>query len=165
MKNVFKILLLSLATIFILFQLYPRPKKNIETAPCLNHIALVTTYKPAVKEILQISCNDCHSNNTRYPWYSAIQPFAWWLGDHVKEGKKELNFSEFGTYSLRRKYKKFKEIIDEVEEDEMPLKSYIRVHRNAILSAEEKSALITWATGEINKMEAQYPSDSLKSRK
>ncbi len=137
----------------------------METSPSLNHIALSHNIQPAVKEILKISCHDCHSNNTRYPWYTAIQPFAMWLGDHVKEGKKELNFSEFGTYSLRRKYKKFKEIIDEVEEDKMPLESYTRGHRDAILTPEEKSVLINWASGEINKMETRYPADSLKSRK
>jgi len=73
-----------------------------------------------VQQILKVSCYDCHSNTTLYPWYDKIQPVAWFLNDHVMEGKRELNFSTFSTYPAWRQYKKFKEIDNEVKEDKCP---------------------------------------------
>jgi predicted ATPase len=114
-----------------------------------------------VQQILKVSCYDCHSNTTYYPWYDNIQPVAWVLSDHIIEGKKELNFSEFATYPTYRKYKKFKEIQKQVKEDEMPIFSYTIPHRDAALSAEQKTTLIDWAANSMKEMEAKYPADSL----
>ena len=100
-----------------------------------------------VYHVLQTSCYDCHSNNTKYPWYNNVQPVAWWLNDHVEEGKRELNFSEFGSFSTKRKLKKLKEIVSEVEENEMPLNSYTLIHKDAALSPADKQLLIEWAKG------------------
>lgn len=94
--------------------------------------------------LLKNSCYDCHSNFTRYPWYDRIAPVSWWVQGHVDHGKEELNFSEWGTYSDRRKQKKLKEIIEEIEEGEMPLKSYLITHGDAKLSVAEFEALKTW---------------------
>ncbi len=115
--------------------------------------------------ILKTSCFDCHSNLTIYPWYSKVQPIAWWLDDHIVEGKKEMNFSEFAAYSPRRQFKKFNEIIEQIEEDEMPLSSFTLVHQDAKLSADQKSALVQWAKTCQEKMKQQYPIDSLQKKK
>lgn len=165
MKRFLQVLFLILPALFILIQLYPRPKKNIEQSLNPNDISFSNKTIPAEQNILKSSCYDCHSNNTTYPWYSAIQPVAWWLGDHIREGKKELNFSEFGTYSLRRKYKKFGEIIKEVEEGEMPLKSYTRIHTDAKLDAAKKAQILQWANAEYERMKTLYPADSLIEKK
>ncbi len=77
-----------------------------------------------VVAILKVSCYDCHSNNTRYPWYSQLKPVAWLMARHIKKGKKELNFDEFNDYSKRRKKAKIKSIISQIEKEEMPLRSY-----------------------------------------
>jgi hypothetical protein len=98
----------------------------------------------SVNRILQSSCYDCHSNHTRYPWYSSIQPFGWLLARHIKRGKSELNFSEFAGYSLRRQMSKFKAITNQVEDNEMPLKSYKVLHKKARLSSDEKRLIIGW---------------------
>jgi hypothetical protein len=118
-----------------------------------------------VQLILQTSCYDCHSSNTKYPWYASIQPVGWWLNDHVEEGKKEINFNEFASYSPRRKFKKFNEIIEQVKEDEMPLSSYTLIHRNAKLRDEQKKELITWASAQKDSMLLHYPIDSLQKKK
>lgn len=97
-----------------------------------------------VQQLLKNSCYDCHSNHTNYPWYHKIQPVSWLLENHIKEGKKELNFNEFGTYSKRRQKSKLKSIINQVKEDEMPLWSYTLIHRNAKLSEVDKELLIRW---------------------
>lgn len=164
MKRFLKFFLLAILTLFILIQFYPRAKKNIDHSQNPNDISVTNRTRSDIQNILKNSCYDCHSNNTTYPWHSAIQPVAWWLGDHINEGKKELNFSEFGTYNLRRKYKKFDEIIKEVEEDEMPLKSYTRIHQVAKLDTTEKAALLSWATNEYEAMKSLYPADSLTKK-
>jgi hypothetical protein len=97
-----------------------------------------------VAEILKTSCYDCHSNETKYPWYASVAPVSWWVSDHIEEGRDELNFSAWGTFSDKRKAKKLHEIEEEVEEGEMPLTSYTFTHSEARLSKEQKEALITW---------------------
>ena len=103
--------------------------------------------------ILGRSCNDCHSHKTRYPWYSYAQPFGWFLGTHISDGRNELNFSEFGTYSRDKKRKKLEEICDQVSSGSMPLPSYLWIHRNAALSASERTALCDWASKELKRFE------------
>ncbi|NEW80269.1 MAG: heme-binding domain-containing protein, partial [Gelidibacter sp.] len=97
-----------------------------------------------IQNILKKSCYDCHSNNTNYPWYHKIQPASWLLENHIKEGKKGLNFSEFGAYSKRRQKSKLKSIINQIKDDEMPLYSYTLIHSDAKLSEGNKKDLIDW---------------------
>lgn len=107
---------------------------------------IVNQVPATIKNRLQVSCYDCHSNNTDYPWYSNIQPSAWYLEDHIQEGKDELNFNEWATYSDRRKNSKLRSIIGQIEEDKMPLDSYTLIHRDAILSDEDKRVIIDYMT-------------------
>ena len=97
-----------------------------------------------VMSILQTSCYDCHSNNTNYPWYSNIQPIRFLMDKHIREGKEELNFNEFGSYSDRRKKNKLKSIIGQIKDEEMPPLSYTFMHGNTHLLQEEKIKLIEW---------------------
>lgn len=106
----------------------------------------------SVNSILQRSCYDCHSNHTRYPWYSNVQPFGWMLARHIKRGKLELNFSEFANYPLRRQISKFKAIASQVEDNEMPLKSYKLLHKQARLSYEEKALIVTWMRSKADRL-------------
>ncbi len=163
MKKILKLLGIILLVAFIVIQFF-RPTKNtsIDPAAFASDISKAYEVPDDVQLILQTSCYDCHSNNTKYPWYSNIQPVAWWLNDHILEGKKEVNFSEFASYRVGRKYKKFEEIVEQLEENEMPLPSYTRIHRNAILSKEQKLSLTNWATAIRDSMKVQYPADSLK---
>jgi hypothetical protein len=108
---------------------------------------IISNYKPdaSVSESLKTSCYDCHSNNTRYPWYSKIQPVRFLMDRHVNEGKEELNFSEFTTYSKRKQKSKLKSIINQIKDGEMPLRSYTVLHRDAILTEKEKTGIVNWA--------------------
>jgi hypothetical protein len=164
MKKFFKGLLFILLIVFVILQFF-RPKKNISDTPAINDITKVYTVPTNVMASLQTSCYDCHSNNTKYPWYSNIQPVAWWLADHIEEGKKEINFNEFASYSLRRQYRKFKEINDQLEEDEMPLKSYTIIHGDAKLSKEQKVQIYNWTNAMMDSMKLKYPIDSLERPK
>lgn len=98
----------------------------------------------SLHSILQSACYDCHSNHSRYPWYSNIQPLAWVLAGHIKRGKSELNFSEFAGYSMRKQVSKLKGVADQVEDNEMPLPSYRWMHKPARLSTHEKQTIINW---------------------
>ena len=139
-----KKILFVVVIIFVAIQFY-RPARNMSKAVSTNDITNVHPPSSEVNNILQKACNDCHSNNSYYPWYTNIQPFGMWIQDHIDEGKSELNFSEFKTYTAKRQAKKMHEIEEMIEENEMPLYSYTIIHRNAKLTAIEKQQLIAWA--------------------
>jgi hypothetical protein len=164
MKKFFKTFFLILLILFVVLQFF-RSKKNISEAVSVNDITKTYAVPTNVMASLQTSCYDCHSNNTKYPWYSHIQPVAWWLADHIEEGKKEINFNEFAAYSPRRQYRKFKEINDQLEEDEMPLKSYTIIHSDAKLSKDQKIAIYNWTNAMMDSMKVKYPIDSLERPK
>jgi hypothetical protein len=159
-----KKILITLAVILVVIQ-FIHPERNKASEPQSDAIATRITVPDNIKNILARACNDCHSNNTRYPWYSHIQPVDWWMTNHVTEGKRELNFDEYTNRSLRYQYHKMEEIADQIEEGEMPLDSYTWMHREARLNASEKKELIDWANSVRAKMESQYPRDSLIRKK
>src|SRR5882757_10854522 len=113
MKKFLKRLLLLLLIVFIVIQFF-RPTKNVAAGIGDNDISKKYPVPQDVANILKTSCYDCHSNNTVYPWYSYIQPVAWWLDGHIKGGKRGLDFSSFTTYSIRKQYKRLEDIIDEI---------------------------------------------------
>ncbi len=136
----------------IVIQFFPITLNESDTVPQSDF--MVKNQVPAtIKNRLQVSCYDCHSNNTDYPWYSKIQPAAWYLEDHIQEGKDELNFNEWATYSDRRKNSKLRSIISQIEEDKMPLDSYTLIHRDAILLDEDKTMIIDYIAALKNSLE------------
>ena len=160
LKRTFQILLLA----FIVIQFF-RPAKNKAESISNNDISKLYAVPEDVQIILKTSCYDCHSNNTRYPWYNNIQPVAWWLNNHIQDGKKDLNFSEFASYRIRRQYKKLEEINDLVKKDEMPLDSYLWIHKDAKLSEQHKLTLANWVQSVRDTIKASYPADSLERKK
>lgn len=159
-----KKILLILLVIFVIIQFF-RPAKNISAQPMPNDIGMLYPVPQNVQTILNKACNDCHSNNTNYPWYAEVQPVAWWLNDHIQEGRGEFNFNEFKSYSLRKQYHKLEELVDQVKKDEMPLDSYTFIHTDAKLNTAEKKQLTGWATSIMDTMKATYPADSLLRKK
>jgi hypothetical protein len=160
MKNIIKKVILVLLVVFIIIQFF-RPTKNTATALSVNDISTKYKVPDDVKNILQTSCNDCHSNNTKYPWYSNIQPVAWYLNDHVKDGKRHLNFSEFASYKIAKQYRKLEEISHEIEDDEMPMTSYKIMHGNAKLTDKQKVVIYNWVNELRDSIKANNPEDSL----
>src|SRR5208283_4583502 len=140
-----KILRIAIVVLIIavgIMQLVP-PEKNTSDKSSGNEITARNTVPEEVQTVLRRSCYDCHSNNTVYPWYENIQPVGWWLDNHIQEGKRHLNFDEFASYPLRRQYNRFRDISDQIEQNEMPLTSYLLIHRYAVLSADEKAEIIS----------------------
>lgn len=127
----------------VVIQFFQTDKNESYTTPETDFV-LVNKVPSEIENQLMQSCYDCHSNNTVYPWYSKIQPAAWFLEDHIKEGKAELNFNEWDNYSDRRKKSKLRSIIKQIENGEMPLDSYTLIHRDAIFSKEEKETVLNY---------------------
>jgi len=138
-----KKILYALLLIVIIIQFY-RPEKNISTEIPITDFLTVTKANDDISSLIKSSCYDCHSNNTKYPWYAEVSPLSWWISGHVDHGKEELNFSEWSTYSEKRKSKKLKEMIEEVEERKMPLDSYLPMHPEAKLSDQQIDQLVNW---------------------
>lgn len=143
--KIVKIIVLVLLVAFVGIQFIPTSRNQSSTVPKTDFM-LVNKVPDTLQNKLQVSCYDCHSNNTAYPWYNKIQPAAWFLEDHIKEGKDELNFNEWGEYSDRRKNSKLRSIISQIEDDEMPLDSYTLIHMDANLSEGEKTEIIAYMT-------------------
>ena len=135
--------IIILLVLFILIQ-FIRPSRNENGQVLQTDITKMFSVPSKVKTVLEVACYDCHSNNTRYPWYVNIQPGGWWLAKHIKEGKEELNFSEFGSYSRRRQITKLRSIENSIKDGAMPLSSYALLHRDARLTSEEKALLLAW---------------------
>lgn len=156
-----KKIFIALAIVLVLIQ-FVRPEKNLSGD---NTHAIEKAYNvpPEISTLLEGACYNCHSNTTEYPWYSNIQPVAWWLADHVNEGKRELNFSNFTSRRIAVQNKKFKEIVQQVKEKEMPLPSYtyLGLHPEAKLTDEQRATLTLWAQSQMAMIAAKYPADSL----
>lgn len=139
-----KKILLSLAALFLVAQ-FIRPAKNVSTTPPGKDDFIVRLAPPPdVKAMLQNACYDCHSDNTRYPWYAEIQPAGWWLKQHVDDGNREFSFSGFGAYSAKKQAKRLSALIDVIGDRSMPLKSYTWIHRDAIFTDAQIKTLTMW---------------------
>ena len=141
--KIVKIIAVVLLVAFVGIQFVPTERNQSDVVPKTDFM-LVNSVPDHIKSKLQTSCYDCHSNNTQYPWYNKVQPIAWFLEDHIKERKAELNFNEWDSLSNRRKKSKLRSIIKQIENDEMPLDSYTLIHREASFSEAEKQELIQW---------------------
>ena len=141
-----KKILIGIIALLLIIQ-FIRPTKNLGSAEGPNDITHYAQVPDSVMTILKVSCYDCHSNHTNYLWYHEIMPLGWFLNNHVVDGKKHLNFSEFTTYNDKKKDRKFKQTAEEVEEHEMPLSSYTIIHKDAILNEAQIKLLTSWAEG------------------
>ncbi len=137
----------AVLVVFALMQFYQPKQGSGEAIAQPQSIEAVYEVPGQVAGILERACYDCHSNATDYPWYSYVQPVGWWLEGHISEGKEELNFSAFGTYSKRRQASKLESIAGQVREGSMPPESYALMHRDATLTKEEVQVLLQWVQG------------------
>jgi hypothetical protein len=155
--NRIKKILLSILVVFIAIQ-FIQPARNKNGGVLATNISKMISIPDSVQVVLKNACYDCHSNNTNYPWYSYVQPMGWMLNNHIRNGKKELNFSDFGSYSARRQQSKLKSIASQIRDSEMPLSSYTWVHKTARLTKEEKALIINWVQQSIDSLTQKFKS-------
>jgi hypothetical protein len=147
-------LAVALACLFLLAQ-FVRPAR---TNPAVDQsLTLESRVQPSpqVAAILDRSCKDCHSNQTRWPWYSNVAPISWFVIDHVNEGRENLNFSEWGRYNRRDVEGLMKQICQEVKSGAMPLSSYTPMHPGSKLSPEDMKLLCDWTNAERARIAAR----------
>ncbi len=149
MKGIIKKIGLVLVIALVVMQ-FIRPDKNESGYESVAFFEKETQPTTELQTILKDKCYDCHSNQTMYPWYSNIAPVSYWISHHVEEGKEHFNVSDWDSYSLKKKDHKLEELVEEVEEGEMPLDSYTWLHGN--LTEDEKNVLIDW----VNEVRKQY---------
>lgn len=143
MKTTFKIIIITLSVIMIGIQMIPVSLP--ETSQDLtNDFILLENPPEEIKSILKVSCYDCHSNQTVYPWYSYVAPFSWLVAKDVREGRKELNFSEWGNQNRRRKINLLGDMTEEVESGKMPMEIYTLIHQEAKLDEKEMKSFIDY---------------------
>lgn len=157
--KILKKIVLAIAVLLVLAQFVrpPRHTSDVSGKDIVTKIAI----PPEVLSLLRTSCYDCHSNATKYPWYAEIQPVGWWLNSHIQEARRDLNFSEFAGYRLKRQVFKLQQISDQVADEEMPLPSYLIMHSEARLTKGQRDMIVAWATAARDSLKSAYP-DSLR---
>ncbi|HEY8560695.1 MAG TPA: heme-binding domain-containing protein [Pyrinomonadaceae bacterium] len=151
MKKALKIVAVLFVLGFVVIQFF-RPDFANPPVNQTDTLEANATVPENVKAILTRSCMDCHSHETKYPWYSRVQPGAWFMKDHIDEGRRELNLSIWKTYEPRRQRRKLAEICEQAQDRLMPLPSYLWIHRDAKMTDEEIKTLCDWAEAESAKV-------------
>jgi len=153
-RKTLKRILLVLLVAFIFMQFFRVDKS---TPKIKKHRDFIAIAKPPqdIEKLLRNACYDCHSFETKYPWYSNVAPVSWWMNDHIVEGREHLNFSEWGTYNKKRSNHKLEECAEEVEEKKMPIDSYTWTHGDAKLSSADRKKLGDWFEGQMQ-LPARY---------
>ncbi|MCB0689052.1 MAG: heme-binding domain-containing protein [Saprospiraceae bacterium] len=154
MNKIVKKVLVGLLIVLILIQFIRIDKANPSADPAQD---IITILQPPeeLADLMKVSCYDCHSYHTSYPWYTNIAPFSFWIKQHINEGRHHLNFSEWGTYTDKRAHHKLEECYEEVLEGHMPLPSYTWMHADAKLSDEERKALAGWFQDQMSNYNPQ----------
>ena len=150
MKTLLKIVkwvLVALACLCVAIQ-FVRPARSNPTVDELQTIFARTQMTPQVTAIFNRSCADCHSSKTTWPWYSNVAPVSWFVVNHVNQGRRTMNLSEWGKLDRDRQDRRLRQICDEVTDGAMPLSSYTPMHPSSKLSAEDKKTLCDWTEAE-----------------
>lgn len=145
MKTKLKLLAIAFVIMFIIGLQFTSPARTNPSFDEKQTLQATTDVPPDVAEIFARSCNDCHSNQTNWLWYTHIAPVSWFTVRHVNEGRDELNFSEWGTYDERKKETRLSAICSLVEHGSMPLESYLWGHSEAKLSPEDVRKICAWS--------------------
>jgi len=128
----------AVAIVLALIQLIPADRTN-------PPVRIDVDAPDEVKEILRRACYDCHSHETRWPWYSRVAPVSWWIADHVEHGRGDLNFSEWPALDFYAQELAFKDIEEQITKGEMPLRNYTILHPEARLTDDERETILRWA--------------------
>ena len=145
--KVFKWVVIVVACLLVIAQ-FKRPAKTNPAIDSSRALDAHVQVDPKIAAILERSCNDCHSNKTRWPWYANVAPVSWFVIDHVDHGRSHMNLSEWGKYTREEQKTHLGQFCELVTEGWMPLSSYTPLHPNAKLSDEDKKVICDWASAE-----------------
>jgi hypothetical protein len=143
MINLLRFVVLAWLGLLLAIQMIRPARTNPPTEPS-GTLAASMAVPAATMAVLERSCRDCHSNDTRWPWYSNVAPLSWMLIDHVNSGRRHFNYSEWGRYTPDKSRKLLHDICEETRKGSMPVGSYTLLHHDARLSAADVQTLCTW---------------------
>jgi hypothetical protein len=155
-RHTLRWVLVVLVVLFVIAQFVPVDRSNPPSDPRQSLIATAAP-PPPVAAALERSCRDCHSNETRWPWYSRVAPASWLLARDVSEGRSHLNFSEWATLDNRRRTRRLEEVCEEITAGAMPKSSYLLIHPAARLAPGEITAICDWTREEIARLSPPGP--------
>lgn len=144
MKKFIRLGGLLLVAVLLVIQFF-QPKRNSGEVTAA-HLYRQADVPPGMQRMLNNACMDCHSNQTNYEWYHRLAPVSWFIGNHITEGKQELNFSEWGRLSVSDRIGLLEDMNEEVKRGTMPLKSYSLIHKEARLSPAQVDSLTEWVS-------------------
>ena len=159
MRKVIKWVVIAILVIFLGMQVYQPERTNPPVDETKTLFAVVTT-PPEIRTVFERSCFDCHSHNTRWPFYSSIAPASWLVAADVHEGRKHLNLSMWGDYNTNKRVAKLDQICQEISDEKMPLKQYLLLHSSAALSKAEVDLICDWADEQREKLMASDTTES-----
>lgn len=126
-------------------------RPDFNNAPVDEKVALKAS--PEVMGILKTSCYDCHSNETKYPWYHNIAPISWVMADHIKRGRSALNFSDWEKIDPSVKLLRMERAKQVIDSELMPKPEYTVGHKNAMLTPEQKKVLQTFFDAQVRMLD------------
>lgn len=138
MKRILRYVAILVVVLLIAIQFLPVERSNPP----------VTGLVEAPEEVLTTlrrSCWDCHSNETEWPWYAWVAPISLRVGQHVRMGRRHVNFTEWDSYDAEELDEAYEEIAEEMEKGGMPLSDYLLIHRDAKLTRAERDRIASWA--------------------
>jgi len=154
LRSVLKWVVIILIVGFVVSQFFRMAKTNPPIDPAQT-IESRLQVSPQAEAIFDRSCNDCHSNKSRWPWYSNVAPVSWFVIGHVNDARAAMNLSQWGGYDKDKQSRRLRDMCEQVSDGEMPLSSYTPLHPGSKLSAEDKKMLCDWANAERARLAAQ----------
>jgi hypothetical protein len=137
-------ILFLIIILFLILQVF-QPSRNTSSDILKTDIANMYNLPDSVEVLFINRCYDCHSNNSEYPWFTNIQPIAWFVKNNIEKGKSHLNFSNFGEYDQKTIIKKLNKLSEVMRQDKMPIKTYKWYYKKASLNSTERILIANWA--------------------
>lgn len=147
-------LISGVVIVLIVIQFFRGELPERQSRPATDLLATGEVPEP-IASMLMTSCYDCHSVESKYPWYSQVAPTSWLVARDVREAREEMNLSEWTSLPKRKKIKNLENIKEEVGEGHMPLPIYLTIHWDAKLSAEQRKQIVEWASAYQDKILSQ----------
>ena len=151
MKKTLKWIFVALVVGFGLLQFTNPPRTN---PPVVNDLLATNAPPPRVAALLHAACYDCHSSETKWPWYSRVAPMSWLIAQDVVEGRKNLNFSDWPADNPTRAAKRLASMSEQIDYLEMPPKKYTAIHADARLTDADRKELTGWLDAEAERLRA-----------
>jgi hypothetical protein len=162
-RKTLKWIAIGLLTLLLAAQIY-QPERPNPTVDESKTISATLDVPPDVKAIFDRSCSDCHTNNTKWPWYSYVAPTSWLTSRDVKNGRLSMNLSVWGTYRKTKQAGKLDDITEQLANDKMPLKPYRMMHPSSVLSKEEIALVTRWAEKERDRLSEPDSTESTQKK-